>query len=436
MYLAILRNKLDEFRKGVWRATVVRSGMLTVMFLLALLVVLVLVVRQRGTGHLTKIKAELHPKAEAPPVTTAQPGGQDPVVLQRFPTAGGSVPEFLSATLLPGRGMNVLQITASLPDKGDVQLLASPSLDDAAKAMSGIGQDANGAASLQMGAAIELPWAGRMGGVAASGPTRTMANWHGKSLGLPVYSGIPGEQDGAVGGMLLRLGADSVKTNVMPDGGDVMSTFTAGDFGGHWPSHTDVSTTILLSSRHMEITVTARNAGTEPQPFGIGWYPRFMFPGGDRKRVLLHLPNAEREETRADGSGLPTGRLLEVAGTAYDFTAHGGMPLGSMTLNENFVHLKAGLLDNGPFAELRDPGNDFGLRITALSPTIKAMRVTAPAGQPYISIQPQFNVDDPLGHEWAADSDTGMVVLQPGESVQWKVRLEIFSLSAQISGRL
>ena len=346
------------------------------------------------------------------------------------------MPEFLSATLLPGRGMNILQITASLPDKGEIQLLASPSLNDAAKAMSGKGPDENGAASLQMGAAIELPWAGRMGGIATSGASRLVENWRGKAVWLPVYSGIPGEPDGSVGGLLLRQGADSVKTNVMPDGGDAMSTFTAGDFGGHWPSHTDVSTTVLLSSRHVEITVTARNAGTEPEPFGIGWYPRFMFPGGDRKRVLLHLPNAEREEMRDDGSGLPTGRLLEVAGTAYDFTARGGMALGSIPLNENFVHLKAGLLDNGPFAELRDPGNDFGLRITALSPTIKAMRVTAPAGQPYISIQPQFNVDDPLGHEWPADSDRGMVVLEPGESVQWKVRLEIFSLSAQINGNL
>ena len=44
--------------------------------------------------------------------------------------------------------------------------------------------------------------------------------------------------------------------------------------------------------------------------------------------------------------------------------------------------------------------------------------------------EPQFNYDDPFGHEWAKDEDTGMVVLQPGQSTQWKIRLEIFSLSS------
>ena len=46
------------------------------------------------------------------------------------------------------------------------------------------------------------------------------------------------------------------------------------------------------------------------------------------------------------------------------------------------------------------------------------------------------NYDDPFGHEWAKDEDTGMVVLQPGQSMQWKIRLEIFSLSSTDSGIL
>jgi hypothetical protein len=41
------------------------------------------------------------------------------------------MPEFLSVTLLPGRGMNVLQITAYIPGKGEVNLLASPSIEGA-----------------------------------------------------------------------------------------------------------------------------------------------------------------------------------------------------------------------------------------------------------------------------------------------------------------
>ena len=35
-------------------------------------------------------------------------------------------------------------------------------------------------------------------------------------------------------------------------------------------------------------------------------------------------------------------------------------------------------MEDGPVAELRDPENDYGLRVTAMIPAIKAMRVYAP----------------------------------------------------------
>ena len=86
-------------------------------------------------------------------------------MLQRSQMTGGNGPEFLSATLLPGRGMNLLQITAYLPQKGEVNLLASPPLEEAEQLLSGTGADATGAKSLAMGAAIEVPWAGRISGM-------------------------------------------------------------------------------------------------------------------------------------------------------------------------------------------------------------------------------------------------------------------------------
>ena len=41
----------------------------------------------------------------------------------------------------------------------------------------------------------------------------------------------------------------------------------------------------------------------------------------------------------------------------------------------------------------------------------------------------QMGGEDPLGKEWDKSQDTGMVVLQPGQSTRWKVRLELFSLT-------
>jgi aldose 1-epimerase len=71
-----------------------------------------------------------------------------------------------------------------------------------------------------------------------------------------------------------------------------------------------------------------------------------------------------------------------------------------------------------------------------MTSTIKAIRVYAPLDGSFISIQPQFNFDDPFGREWASGEDTGMVVLQPGQSTQFKIQLQIFSLSSAETERM
>jgi galactose mutarotase-like enzyme len=232
-----------------------------------------------------------------------------------------------------------------------------------------------------------------------------------------------------MGGLLLKRNADTIRTTVMPDGGQTQTIYQAGDFDGHWISHTEVTTTVQLSSRALEMTVSANNTGQQAEPVGIGWHPRFAILSGDRKQATLKLPNALHAEVVDHRSGMPSGRLLPVEGTPYDFTRQDGTALNSLSLDDSFVHLKPGLLDNGPTIELRDPKSNYGLRITVISSAIKAVRVYAPANEQFVSIDPQFNYDDPFGREWAKGEDTGMAVLQPGQTAQWKIRLEIFSLT-------
>lgn len=423
MYAKLWRHRLAESWHRAWQTAVKRSGLLITIGIAVLLLLIAVGVRERGRGNLTKLKTELGvPKPVSYEAVAIRPGGQDPVVLQHAQMADMDSPEFISATLLPGRGMNLLQIQAYLPQKGTVNLLASPSLDEAAKQMTGEGKDADGLASLSMGGAIETPWASRIWGLSLHDDT--VATWEGHSLHLPADGGISN------GGLLLSRKADSVKTIVMPDGGQVQAIYDAGDFDGHWISHTVVTTTIQLNSRALEMNVSAHNTGDEAEPVGIGWRPKFAIPSGDRSQTSLRLPNALRVEVSDRREGMPTGKLLPVDGTAHDFTKAGGTRLGTLNLNDSFVHLKSGLLDNGPMVELRDLKSNYGLRITILSPTIKAIDVNAPADVSFVSIDPQFNYDDPFGREWPKSEDTGMVVLQPGETAQWKIRLEIFSLDA------
>jgi aldose 1-epimerase len=142
--------------------------------------------------------------------------------------------------------------------------------------------------------------------------------------------------------------------------------------------------------------------------------------------MTLRLPSLMREEVER-GTGVPTGRLIPVDGTAYDFSPRTGAPLKDLSLNDTFVHLRQAPLDSGPVMELLDPEDNFGIRMTMLSPSIKAMHVEAPADGSFVMIEPRFNYDDPFGREWPKDESTGMMVIGPGQTAQWKIRLEIYA---------
>src|SRR5439155_8979958 len=159
----------------------------------------------------------------------------------------GNGPEFLTATLLPGRGMNLLQITAYLPEKGEVNLLASPPLQEVAKILTGTGADANGAKSLSMGASIEMPWAGRISGVSMPDGQNLITIWHGNRLILPTdaKASYGGASTVAAGGLLLKQPSDSINTNVMRHGGDAEATYRPCNFAGRWRSRRDVRMTVV-----------------------------------------------------------------------------------------------------------------------------------------------------------------------------------------------
>jgi galactose mutarotase-like enzyme len=399
--------------------------MVTGLILAVLVLGLAVAYRERGRGNLHKLKARI--ETQRPEIEAPQPGGQNAITLLRTRLAGGSRPEFLSATLLPGRGMNVLQITAYLPGRGEVKLLASPSVEDADKAMRGAGDDTAGRESLAIGGAFEAPWAGGIWGTPAQTSGHVTAVWRAHTVTLPTPAGSSVAQ----GGLMLEQPSSSAGITAMPDGGEARADFRPADFGAHWPSRTELTVTALLGSEAIDLTVTARNAGDIAEPIGIGWRPRFAILDGKRQQIRLQLPSETRE--MRDRKGQPTGSLAPVGGTEYDFTARGGAALGQMDLDDGFVDLHQELLDSGPVAELIDPANDFGLRLTMLSPAIHAIRVLAPANGGFVTIDPQFNYDDPFGREWGPENDTGMVLLQPGQTTQWKIRLEIYSLSHDTS---
>jgi aldose 1-epimerase len=425
MYLAMAKKRVSSLYHTFWRRSLMRSGMVTGLLLLCVLVGLTAAYRAHMLGNFHKLKLKANIGTERHDAPEPRPGGQEAIVLTRSRLQGNTTPEFLSATVLPGRGMNVLQITAYIPGLGEVNLLASPSIEGAAAAMTGSHADAGGQASMAIGSAFEVPWAGSLPGVPAQANGEVVAVWQGHSISLPAAVGSEARD-----GLLLARGADSVGSETLPDGGTSQAIFHMGNFEGHWLSKTDVTVTVLLSSRSLELTVVANNVGDVAEPIGIGWRPRFALLGGNREQWRLRVPGDMRVEVRDRAKGQPTGPVVPVAGTAFDYSMKGGAKLGTASLDDYFVGLHQALLDNGPAAELSNPASDYGLRLTALSPTIKAMRVIAPAAANYVSIEPQYNYPNPFGRAWGKDNDSGMVTLQPGESTEWKVRLELLTLSS------
>ena len=357
-----------------------------------------------------------------PPVVMV--GGQPTFTLERPKSTDTAKAHFVSAQILPGRGMTTYQIRAYVPGKGEIDLMESPPLADAPKLMDGGPEDLIGNKSFSLGGSILLPYANRIRGVlSADGttlvtpimgkPVTLIANWKGKK---------PEAVKNAMHGMILDAKMDKVTTDSKPDESSVTGIFHAGDFQGHWLSKTDVETKITLKDDAFIMTVTAKNVGAESLPIGIGWHPYFVLPSGDRTQAKLHLPAKQRALVNNYDDVFPTGKIEKVTGTPYDFTAPGGVALGKLFLDDSFLDLQK-TKEGNTVIEIRDPAAKFGLRVTGMSKEITAIQVYAPLDKKFIVVEPQFNWVDPYSKVWAGKK-TGMVAIAPGGSVTYAVKVE------------
>jgi len=395
------------------------QGWLTPSLVGLLSLALVIAAFERGHGNLQKLKTRVDPEPQSEAGPTG-PGGQDPIRLSRSATSIGKGVELISATFLPGRGMNVFQVTALIPGHGEVPLLVSPQLASAAGIMDGQDDDANGSASTSLGGAVLVPWAQRLSGNSTSTQGMLSTNWNGKRLSFPAENA---GSNMSVEGLLLNRGADSVKSDVLPDGQSVVAVFHVGDFSGNWLSTIDVTVEAQLTAHDLDLTVTAKNTGQQPAPFGIGWHPFFSIPSGDRANALLSIPSQTLMEVNKQ-TGIPTGHMQNVSGKAQDFSRSGGSKMGSVPINATYTALLSGV-GSGPVADLIDPSFNYRLSIIPLTPDITSMRVISPADKAWISIGPNTNLEDPFGPEWDSPENAGMMMLAPGATMRWKVRLEI-----------
>jgi galactose mutarotase-like enzyme len=360
-------------------------------------------------------------QGQSGPVTV---NGLPSITLHRDPTPGATKPEFTSVTLLPGRGFEIQQITANFPGKGSVDVLASPSLEQSAKMLNE--QDtANGDLGYRLGAAFLFPYPNRIRGkLSPDGKTLT-TEWRGKTITLPANNigKLPTAERHAMHGLILKAKVEDIKTKKTATGETVTGIIHGGDFNGHWLSKSDLTMSVTLSADAVDVSVVAKNVGSDAEPVAIAWHPYFNLPSGDRKQVRLHLPASEMAEVDGYDNVFPTGKILPVAGTRFDFQAPEGKALGTDFMDDNFSHLE---FKNGAVTVVvTDPAAHYGVKIEGLTPNIKTLQVYAPPTQKFVAIEHQYNFADPFGKEWG-NKNTEMVTLTPGQSTTWHVRLKVF----------
>ncbi|MDB5448454.1 MAG: putative galactose mutarotase [Phenylobacterium sp.] len=361
-----------------------------------------------------------------PPSALSEPlqiGGA-PVVALRADDLPAEGAAFVSAQVLPGRGLMLLQARLRLPSGEEVDGLVAPPAREAARELDGGPDDFAGNKAFSFGGALLAPYANRITGRPVAGAREIEATVDGRTLRLPRNWGgkAAGAREYAMHGLIL----DAQVPFEQPSPDRVTGRLEAGDFGGRWPSRTQMAFDWRLAAGGLELTVTVRNSGAEPLPFGLGWHPYFALPSGDRRQARLRLPAAARTEVDNYDEVLPTGRVLPVAGGAYDFNAGEGRPLGELYLDDCFTDLvrEAGRA----VVEILDPAAAVGLRISSPTPQVKAVQVYAPPDKPFVVVEPQFNLADPYSDVWPGGRDTGMARLEPGESLTYAVRVEPFAL--------
>jgi galactose mutarotase-like enzyme len=353
--------------------------------------------------------------------------GADSAVTLKRPVKRSDKPHFVEAEFLPEHGMNLLQIRAYLPGKGVVELLASPSLADALAKLDG--DDPYGNEAFKMGGAFLLPYPNRIRGKLTANGKGIEADLAGQKVTLPAnWSGNnPGAELHAIHGLMLKAKFQDVVVRNDKESSSVSARLHAGDFGGQWPSRTDVKFRARLSDEALELWVTATNVGSERLPMAIGMHPYFRFPSGYRTQARVHLPAVMRAPENNYDDTFPLGTLEPVKGTRFDFTALEGRALDGDYLDDSFTDLQR---DNTGGAEVRvsDPAAEYGIKVVVVSKEVKAIQMYAPTGKNFVAIEPQYNLPDPYDTRVWGSRDAGVVFLKPGEQTTWHVRFEIYGL--------
>ena len=166
-----------------------------------------------------------------------------------------------------------------------------------------------------------------------------------------------------------------------------------------WPWTYVAQQTFDLSDERLRVRFTVTNQAAEPMPIGFGLHPYFVrTPRATVRADVGRMWQADANFMPASLVPAPAQLLLDGAGLNPDAT----------TLDNNFVRFAGRALIDWPEWNAR-------LRIDA-DPVYACLVVYTPAGRDFFCVEPATNCIDGFNLADAGRTDTGIIVLAPGDT--------------------
>jgi aldose 1-epimerase len=167
-----------------------------------------------------------------------------------------------------------------------------------------------------------------------------------------------------------------------------------------WPFPYLAWQTFALTPDALTVAIGICNQGEEPMPCGLGLHPHFP------RTPATRLGAAVRRMWRTDADVLP----VELVDLPPGLNLGGGLEVDRIDLDTAFAGWSGS-------ARIDWPEWHAGLTLRA-SPSLGFLVVYTPAGESYFCAEPVSNCTDAFNLAAAGRTDTGMVVLAPGERLE------------------
>lgn len=187
-----------------------------------------------------------------------------------------------------------------------------------------------------------------------------------------------------------------------------------------YPHSFELRMTFALRDARVDFTVEAENFGSEPMPFGIGFHPYFNVPLSPESSKALCTVKVPAKKIWELEELIPTGRRIPLSGKR-DLSK----PTSLSTVMLDDVYTDLEFCQGASVAEYKDNGAELTLSYGASEEFKHWVVWTGKTPQdPFVCLEPYTWVTNapnlPLPPE-----ETGLIVLQGGETFTGKMWLEI-----------